>query len=129
MARKQSLMLQQLSKSSSMLENFMGLRKAIQGQDVIRVDVPLFLRLLEWSREDAKQDADLHSLAEKLTELCKDGDIARMRDYEKLVPEKPDDKDDDENQDKQQIRQPQPPAMMQGAQGMQMPPMGSAQQQ
>lgn len=52
--------------------------------DVISVDVPLFIRLLEWSREEAKEDVPLHLLAEKAIELSKNGPLA-MRDYEDLM--------------------------------------------
>lgn len=34
--------------------------------DTITMDVPLFIRLLEYAREDAKTDMDLHNLAEKV---------------------------------------------------------------
>lgn len=33
--------------------------------DKITVDVPLFIRLLEYAREDAQTDMDLHNVAEK----------------------------------------------------------------
>lgn len=33
--------------------------------NTICVDVPLFIRLLEYAREDAKDDLDLHYVAEK----------------------------------------------------------------
>ncbi len=31
--------------------------------DAIKMDVPLFIRMLEYAREDAKTDRDLHDLA------------------------------------------------------------------
>ena len=52
--------------------------------DIIQVDVPLFLRLLELAREDVKQDADLHDITEAVIELSKDGP-ATMADYDKIV--------------------------------------------
>jgi len=33
-------------------------------KDTIKLDVPLFIRLLEYAREDAKDDMDLHRVAE-----------------------------------------------------------------
>ena len=38
--------------------------------DIIRVDIPLFIRLLEYAREDAKDDEDLHRMTERLTLAC-----------------------------------------------------------
>ena len=33
--------------------------------DSLTMTIPLFLKLLEWAREDAKKDKDLHVLAEE----------------------------------------------------------------
>ncbi len=53
--------------------------------DVISVDVPLFIRLLEFAREDSTDDMQLHDIAEKLIELCADGDIMTMEQYDEIV--------------------------------------------
>ena len=53
--------------------------------DVISVDVPLFIRLLEFAREDATDDMKLHDVAEKLIEMCADGDIMTMEQYDEIV--------------------------------------------
>ena len=53
--------------------------------DVITVDVPLFIRLLEFAREDATDDMMLHDVAEKLIEMCADGDIMTMEQYDDIV--------------------------------------------
>ena len=52
--------------------------------DIIRLDVPLFIRLLELAREDVKQDADLHDIAEAVISLSQEG-VATMADYETIV--------------------------------------------
>lgn len=52
--------------------------------DLIKVDVPLFLRLLELAREDVKQDADLHDIAEIVTKLSQDGPVT-MQNYQEIV--------------------------------------------
>ena len=52
--------------------------------DVVHLDVPLFIRLLELAREDVKQDADLHDVAEALIKLSQDG-VATMADYNSIV--------------------------------------------
>jgi len=56
--------------------------------DVITVDVPLFIRLLEFAREDSTDDMQLHDIAEKLIELCADGDIMTMEQYDEIVGSK-----------------------------------------
>lgn len=52
--------------------------------DIIKIDVPLFIRLLELAREDVKQDADLHDVAQKVIELSQDK-IVTMADYNDIV--------------------------------------------
>jgi hypothetical protein len=52
--------------------------------DIIRVDVPTFLRLLELAREDVKQDADLHDIAEIVTKLSQEGPVT-MDKYNEIV--------------------------------------------
>ena len=52
--------------------------------DIIQVDVPLFLRLLELAREDVKDDADLHDITEIVTKLSKEGPID-MSSYDQIV--------------------------------------------
>jgi DNA-binding ferritin-like protein len=52
--------------------------------DIIRLDVPLFIRLLELAREDVKQDADLHDVAEAVIKLSQEG-VATMADYDEIV--------------------------------------------
>jgi DNA-binding ferritin-like protein len=52
--------------------------------DIIQLDVPLFIRLLELAREDVKQDADLHDVAEAVIKLSQNS-VATMEDYDKIV--------------------------------------------
>jgi cbb3-type cytochrome oxidase cytochrome c subunit len=52
--------------------------------DVVKLDVPLFIRLLELAREDVKQDADLHDVAEAVIKLSQQG-VATMADYDTIV--------------------------------------------
>jgi DNA-binding ferritin-like protein len=52
--------------------------------DIMRLDVPLFIRLLELAREDVKQDADLHDIAEAVIKLSQEG-VATMADYDQIV--------------------------------------------
>ena len=57
-------------------------------EDTITVDVPLFIRLLEYAREDAKTDMDLHKVTEKITALSAQGRTLSMDDYNKICSTK-----------------------------------------
>lgn len=52
--------------------------------DIVQLDVPLFIRLLELSREDIKQDADIHDLAQAVIAMSKNGPVT-MANYDQLV--------------------------------------------
>lgn len=58
--------------------------ESTEGIDTISVDVPLLIRLLEYAREDAKTDIDLHNLTKRLIELSQDGRTLSMDDYNNL---------------------------------------------
>ena len=52
--------------------------------DIVQLDVPLFIRLLELSREDIKQDADIHDVAQAVIAMSANGPVT-MADYDKIV--------------------------------------------
>lgn len=54
-------------------------------KDIIKLDIPLLIRLLEYAREDAKTDIDLHNVAERLIDLSRGGVAMGMIDYEAIV--------------------------------------------
>ena len=54
-------------------------------RDTITLDVPLFIRLLEYAREDAQADMDLHNVAEKAISLALSGKTLTMNDYSLIV--------------------------------------------
>ena len=53
--------------------------------DKITVDVPLFIRLLEYAREDAKTDMDLHKVTENILTLSEEGSTLTMDQYDDIV--------------------------------------------
>jgi len=61
------------------------MKNTINPKDKITLDVPLFIRLLEYAREDVKTDMDLHNVAEKAIELSMTGATLTMTDYDKIV--------------------------------------------
>jgi hypothetical protein len=52
-------------------------------EDVIGFDVPTFIRVLEWAREEAADDEAVHEMTEKL--LALDTDFITMEDFEEVV--------------------------------------------
>lgn len=61
--------------------------------DTITVDVPLFLRLLEWAKEDSKNDMDLHDITENIVRLNKTNNVLNMSNYDEII-----NKDEDVNE-------------------------------
>jgi hypothetical protein len=53
--------------------------------DTITVDVPLFIRLLEFAREDSKSDLDLHVITENAVALSQGGHTLTMDNYNDVV--------------------------------------------
>jgi len=56
--------------------------------DIVTMDVPLFIRALEYAKEDAQEDMDLHDFAEKAIAATKEQGILQMDDYDMLVGDK-----------------------------------------
>lgn len=54
-------------------------------QDVVSMDIPLLIRMLEYAKEDAQTDIDLHKVAENLIELSKTGRVLDMSDYNSII--------------------------------------------
>ena len=61
------------------------IKESINPTDTIKTDVPLFIRLLEYSREDAKTDMDLHNVTENVIKLSTGGKTLTMSDYDNIV--------------------------------------------
>ena len=53
--------------------------------DIISMDVPLFIRMLEFAREDASTDMDLHDLAQKAIKMSSKGEPLTMMHYDELI--------------------------------------------
>lgn len=54
--------------------------------NVVAMDIPLLLRILEWAREDSTRDEDLHFLTENLIEAMNDTEFLSMSDYDSVIP-------------------------------------------
>lgn len=60
----------------------------LKEEDVIRVSVPLFIRLLEyvkWQKDIT--DTDIHFMAENLITLCERGYAMGMAHFTSIIPE------------------------------------------
>lgn len=57
----------------------------INEADVVKVDVPLLIRLLEYVREDVRTDEEIHKIAENIICLCGTGEVLSMNSYEDIV--------------------------------------------
>jgi len=53
--------------------------------DIIKINVPAFIRLIELAREDVKNDADLHDMAEIVTKITKENGVVTMDHYKDIV--------------------------------------------
>ena len=81
------------AESSAMKENKQRIRemvrKALMGPenptDVASLDIPLLIRIMEFAKEDAQSDMDLHKVAENIIELSKEGKTLNMSDYNSIV--------------------------------------------
>lgn len=62
-----------------------ALKEVENPKDIIKLDVPLFIRLLEYAREDAKTDMDLHDVAEKVIAMSSKGQVLTMADYDSMM--------------------------------------------
>lgn len=51
----------------------------------VRVDIPLLIRLLEFAREEASNDVDLHVLASEMIAMSEEGRVLTIDDYDEIL--------------------------------------------
>ena len=66
-------------------ENLMPEAEIINPEDHVTMDIPLLLRIMEYAREDAKTDMDLHTVTERMIELSQGGQKLTMSNYNDIV--------------------------------------------
>lgn len=59
--------------------------EAVNPTDTVKMDVPLLLRVMEYSKEDAKTDMDLHDVVTNLVDMSKTGETLTMKNYNDAV--------------------------------------------
>lgn len=66
-------------------------KNSMKGIDGVHLDVPLFIRLLEFAREEAKDDVDLHVITENINrvwqgyEESEPRSFLTMQDYDAII--------------------------------------------
>jgi len=83
----------QRAKSAAMKENKQRIkemvRKTLMGPenpiDTASLDIPLLIRIMEYAKEDAQSDMDLHKVAENIIRLSKGGKTLTMSDYNSIL--------------------------------------------
>lgn len=56
--------------------------------DTVSMDIPFLIRVMEYSKEDAKTDMDLHAATEKMISVSKSGKTLTMDDYDSIFSKK-----------------------------------------
>ena len=64
-----------------------NIREEEDPTDIIAMDVPLFLRMLEWAKEEAAEDVDLHEVTTRAIEAVKLRGLLSMEDYQDIIGE------------------------------------------
>lgn len=70
-------------KKKTFRELFKSLSEANAGPDTVTLTIPLFIRVLEWAREDAKDDIEVHKFVEN---AIKHSGVMDTDCYEDLLP-------------------------------------------
>jgi hypothetical protein len=73
-----------LMKRDAAIKKAMAVKEETNPMDVVAMNVPLLIRMMEFAREDAKADLDLHNIAEKAIALSGEGRTLTMSDYETI---------------------------------------------
>lgn len=84
------------AKSAAMKENKQRIKEVIKKVlmapaakenpiDTASLDIPLLIRIMEYAKEDAQSDMDLHKVAENIIKLSKQGRTLTMDDYSNIV--------------------------------------------
>ena len=68
--------------------NMLGEAESEDKVDIVTMDVPLFIRALEYAKEDAQEDMDLHDFAERAITGTKEQGVLSMDDYDMLIGSK-----------------------------------------
>ena len=76
----------QMAKSGAKVSNRNSYRvEETDPVDTVTLDIPLLLRIMEYSKEDAQDDMALHDVTQRLIELSKKVDVINMDHYDAIV--------------------------------------------
>ena len=79
----------------------------------IKLSESLFIRLLEFAKEDAKDDVDLHKVAENVARICAEGRCASIEDYANILGDMA--QEDPEDMPSEETPKPEEPEQLQEA--------------
>lgn len=68
---------------------FLTSRNPLKAGTVIHADSPLTMKVLEFVRETAISDEDLHVIVERMLDLSRYGNILEMEDYSAIIKDLP----------------------------------------
>lgn len=69
--------------SGSFSKQHISLKESADPIDTVEMDVPLLIRALEYAREDAKNDMELHSVVQRMIAMAKSG-VITMDNYDEI---------------------------------------------
>lgn len=72
-------------KVTTIEEHFGYHHKHKKYHNTVWLDVPLMLRLMEYAKEESKDDAELHSIVERMFSMCCEERPLMMEDYAEIV--------------------------------------------
>ena len=84
-AQKPPENIMQMAKSGAKTDSGRLQREETNPTDTVTLDIPLLLRIMEYSKEDAQDDMALHHVVEQLIELSKSGETLTMDQYDSIV--------------------------------------------
>jgi len=61
-----------------------GIVESDNPTDAVTMDIPLVIRMLEYAREDAQTDLELHKVAERMIALSAEGRTLTIDDYNEI---------------------------------------------
>jgi hypothetical protein len=75
------------SRATQLAERVVNRLRIVESDEVdtVTLDIPLLIRLFEYSKEEASSDAQLHTLAERIIELGKEHGTLSMQQYEAIM--------------------------------------------
>lgn len=70
--------------------------ESLNEEDIVKMNVPLMIRVFEYINENVKDDVEIHDISERLIQICNENNRhATMDDYDFIVNKQPEKEEDD----------------------------------